>query len=262
MILGAIRVAALPILLTLASASAGASGARAPVALTASPAHVELAGAGKQTVRVTNSGSSSVVLDVRRAGFALDLRGRPRIVGESDSRRSAARWLAFRPRTLTLAPGATGAVAVTSRPPNGAEPGDHDALVLFTTRRRAAGGVAVRVRMGVVVVVRAPGEVVHRVALKGVRVSQSGRARVLEAVVANRGNVTESFDRGAATVYLERNGRRLARLAAEPRALRPGTRGVLRFPAPRGVTAGLAVVRVVVVSASGRSIRRTFRLRL
>ena len=46
MIVGVARVAVLPILLALASASAGASGARPPVALTASPAHLELAGDG------------------------------------------------------------------------------------------------------------------------------------------------------------------------------------------------------------------------
>ena len=77
MIVGAARIAAVPALLALASASAGASGARPPVALTASPAHLELAGTGRATVRVTNSGTNPVVLDVRRAGFALDLRGRP-----------------------------------------------------------------------------------------------------------------------------------------------------------------------------------------
>jgi hypothetical protein len=70
------RVAGLVAFLALASAPAGASEAgRAPVALVASPAHVEIAGSGRTTVRVTNSGTRRVVLDLRRAGFALDLRG-------------------------------------------------------------------------------------------------------------------------------------------------------------------------------------------
>lgn len=262
MILGAIRVAALPILLTLASASAGASGARSPVSLTASPAHVELAGAAQATVRVTNSGSSSVVLDVRRAGFGLDLRGRPRIVGMNESRRSAAGWIGLRPRSLGLKPGATGSVTIASKLPKGAEPGDHDALVLFTTRRRATGGVAVRVRMGVVVVVRAPGAVVHRLDLRGLRVASRGRARMLELVVANRGNVTESVGRSQAALFLQRGGRRLAKLAAEPRVLRPGTKGIVLFRY-RGALRG-PVTALVDVSPEdgGRSLRRTFRLRL
>ena len=187
MIVGVARVAVVPVLLALASASAGASGARPPVALTASPAHLELAGTGRATVRVTNSGTNPVVLDVRRAGFALDLRGRPKIVGQHDVRRTAAGWLGFRPRTLSLKPGATGSVTIASTVPARAEPGDHDALVLFTTRRRATDGLAVRVRMGVVVVVRAPGAVVRHLELRGLRVARSGRIRMLELGVANVG---------------------------------------------------------------------------
>ena len=120
-------VVGLALLLALASASAGASGTRPRVALTASPAHVELAGSGRATVRVTNSGASRVVLNVRRAGFALDLRGEPKIVGQDAGRRSAAAWLGFRPRTLTLGPGASGSVTIASNVPARVEPGDHDA---------------------------------------------------------------------------------------------------------------------------------------
>jgi hypothetical protein len=257
---GVLRVAGLALLLVLASASAGASGARPPVALTASPAHVDLAGSGRATVRVTNSGTSRVVLDVRRAGFALDLQGEPRIVEQDAGRRSAAAWLGFRPRALTLKPGASGAVTIVSKVPARAEPGDHDALVLFTTRRRVRDGLAVRVRMGVVVVVRAPGKVVRRLGLRGLRAVGTRRGRLLELVVVNRGNVTESFARGRAVISVERDGRRLARLTAATRSLRPGTRGVLQFPLRRHVT-GTVLARVDLVSEAGR-IQRTYRLRL
>ena len=254
------RVAGLAVLLVLASASAGASTPRPPVALTASPAHVELAGSARTTVRVTNSGTSRVVLDVVRAGFALDLRGRPKIVGRNAARRSAASWLAFRPRALALRPGASGRVTIASRVPPRAEPGDHDALVLFTTRRRVRDGLAVRVRMGVVVVVRAPGTVVRRLSLGALRAGAPGRRRALELVVLNRGNVTESMARGRAVVSLERAGRRLAKVSADARSLRPGTRGVLRFPLPRRVI-GRVVARVDLVS-DDRRVRRVYRLRL
>jgi len=257
---GVLRVGGLALLLALASASAGASRARPPVALTASPAHVELAGSERATVRVTNSGTSRVVLDVRRAGFALDLRGEPKIVGQDAARRSAAAWLGFRPRTLTLGPGASGSVTVASKVPARAEPGDHDALVLFTTRRRVRGGLTVRVRMGVVVVVRAPGAVVRRLALRGLRAVRTRRGRLLELVVVNRGNVTESLTRGRAVVSVERGGRRLARLTAATRSLRPGTRGVLEFPIRRRLR-GTVLARVDLLFGAGR-IQRVYRLRL
>ena len=64
----------------LAPAFAGAGTALPPVSLIASPSRVSLAGAARQTIQVTNSGRATVVADVARAGFALDLRGRPRIV--------------------------------------------------------------------------------------------------------------------------------------------------------------------------------------
>jgi hypothetical protein len=256
------RLVLTSLVLALASASAGASAARPPVALSASPAHVVLAGSARATVRVRNSGRERVVLDVTRAGFALDVRGRPKIVARARSRRSAATWLGLRPRALALAPGGTGEVTIASHVPAGAEPGDHDALVLLTTRRRVQGGVAVRMRMGVVVVVRAPGIVVRRVALGRLRLARSGRMRLLELGVRNRGNVTESIARGTATLSLFRNDTRIARLQAEPRDLRPRTTGVLRFPW-RGRARGPATARVEVVpDDSGRLLRGRFRVRL
>ena len=266
-------VLALGLALALASAPAGAGAsaggsmgsaggaARPPVALTASPARVDLAGAGRATVRVTNRGLQRVVVDVVRAGFALDLRGRPKIVAASAARRSAARWLTLRPRSVVLRPGAAAPVTVAAKPPARAEPGDHDALVLLTTRSRVTGRVAVRMRMGVVVVVRVPGAITRRLALRGVRVRERGRLRTIELVIANRGNVTESFARRGSVLVLEQRGRRIARLTAQPRTLRPGTLGVLQFRY-RGPLSGPALARVDVVSESGRAIRRTMRLRL
>ena len=151
---------------------------------------------------------------------------------------------------------------IASTLPSHAEPGDHDALVLFTTRRRAEGGVAVRMRMGIVIVVRAPGILVRRLELRRVRVVRSGRVRVLELVVANRGNVTESFGRAHATLSLQRRGRRIARLTAGPRELRPRTRGILQFRY-RGAQRGWATAHVEIsADSSERVVRRAFRVRL
>jgi len=170
---------------TVAPALAGAT-APPPVALIASPSHVALKGSARAPVTVTNSGTRPVVVDVARAGFALDLRGRPRAV----SRRSS--WLAVGPRRLTLAPGAAAALTVSAHVPRRAQPGDHSELVLLTSRPPMRRGIPVRLRLGVVVVVRAPGKVVRRVSAVSIRVRPSGKARVLGLLLANLGTVTES----------------------------------------------------------------------
>ena len=258
--IAAARIGALTFLFLLASASAGASRTRPPMALTASPEHVSLAGNGRATIRVTNTGAERVVVDVSRAGFSLDLQGRPRIVGSRAVARSAADWIRLRPRSLTLKPGGVGSVAVASTVPRPAEPGDHDALLLLTTRRRSENGVAVRMRMGVVVVVRAPGVVVHQLRLGGLRVARVRGARFLDLAVANRGNVTESVLRSDATASLFAGSRRVAKVSAEPRTFRPRTHGVLEFRLPRKL-ARRAVVRVEVDTGSARAVIRTYRLR-
>jgi len=66
--------------------------------------------------------------------------------------------------------------------------------------------------------------------------------------------------RGGTVVSLERGGRRLGRLVAEARSLRPGTRGVLRFPLRRGLT-GPVLARLDLVSDAGR-VQRVYRTRL
>jgi hypothetical protein len=78
----------------------------------------------------------------------------------------------------------------------------------------------------------------------------------------NRGNVTESLARGAATLSLSRSDTRIARLQAEPRDLRPRTAGMLRF-VYRGPARGSATARIEVEpDDSGRLVRRRFRVRL
>lgn len=103
---------------------------------------------------------------------------------------------------------------MSSRVPSGAEPGDHSELVLLTTRSPTARGLPVRVRLGVVVVVRAPGRLIRRIAVVSVRAHRAGRARVLGLLLANRGNVTETVGGTCALVWLHRRGRILARLRA------------------------------------------------
>jgi P pilus assembly chaperone PapD len=246
--------------LALASAPADAGIARKPVALMAAPARVVLAGTKRAAVRVTNSGTRPAVVDVSRAGFALTLRGRPRIVRRGA--RSAASWLKLQPTRLALPARTSASLLVSARIPRNAEPGDHDGLVLLTTRPSAGARVAVRVRLGVVVVVRAPGTVVRRLVLRRLSVARRGGRRLLELRVANRGNVTETLARVRVTVSRVRTGRRLATLGASRRDVRPHSQGILEFRLRRRMR-GPVSVRVVIPAAVGRgAIRRTYVIRL
>jgi hypothetical protein len=257
---------AVPLVLVPAPASAGegtgtgTGTARPRLALTATPAHVGIAGSGRATVRVANPGTTALVVDAGRAGFSLDLRGRPRIVSRQ-GRRAATSWLSVKPGRFVLPAGSSRALTVSSRLPPRVEPGDHDALVLLTTHRRRSAGVAARLRVGVVVVVRAPGRVVRRLALRQLRVRRAHGWRTLELLVSNQGNVTESLPRGRVRISLTRGGARTS-LAAEPRDLRPRTSGVVtaRYGARRG---GWTTVRVEIASVEGAPVlRRSFRVKL
>jgi hypothetical protein len=254
-------VLAILALVLVAPASAGVTGARPSVALTATPAHVTLDGRQSETVRVTNTGSERVVVDIRRAGFALDLRGRPRILPAERSR-TANTWLRVKPGRFVLRAGASKSISVAAKPPRRAEPGDHNALVLLTTRRRGHGRIAVRMRLGVVVNVRVPGRVVHRLALLRARVRSVGKLRVIEVLAANRGDVTEEVGAERASLTLTRRGSAIARLRPEPRQLLPRSRGLVLFRyrgAARGVVSGLVTLST---GPGDAAIYRVFRLRL
>lgn len=246
--------------LVLVPAHAGAGTTRPPLGLTATPARVALAGTARASIRVMNPGVAPVVVDVARAGFALDLRGRPRVISRGGARAATA-WLDVRPKRFFLAPGASRWLMVVSRLPRGAEPGDHDALVLLATRPWRAAAVAVRMRIGVVVVVRAPGRVVRVLRVRRLRVRHARHGQVLELPVVNRGNVTELVDASGFRLSLGR-GRTRAWARVERRELRPHTVGIVQFHY-RGRLGGWVTARLQVAAAPGRpAVVRTFRVKL
>jgi hypothetical protein len=254
---------ALLALALVAPASAGTTRSRPSLGLTASPARVVLNGSGGTTVRIANTGTSTVAVDVQRAGFALDLRGRPRILPRAPGR-SASSWLIIRPLSFALGPGATTSLAVTAKVPRRAEPGDHDALVLLTARPRPHGGLVVRMRLGLVVAVRAPGSVVHRlVPLKLVmRAHEPGGGRTFELLVANLGNVTEELVGGSASLALGSDGRTIAKIRGEPRRLLPRSRGVIVFRSRGRLHGATSAVVTLTPTAGAPPARQSFRLRL
>jgi hypothetical protein len=196
----------------------------APLGLTVWPARVTVVGGRAQQIHVRNGGARPLVVDVAPAGFGLDLRGTPRVLRAA----GAARWLTVRPRSLRLAPGATGTVTARPTVPSRARPGDHPALVLLRTRPGSGRAIGVRVRVGVVVDVRVAGVAHRRVVLGSLRVVRQGRRRGLVLAVANEGDVTEDIGRDT-SLGLYAGASLVARLQPRRRELLPRSRGLVEF---------------------------------
>ena len=215
------------------------------MALSVSPTRIRLTRGASREITVTNAGTSAVGIDVRPSSFVLDLHGKPTI----DGGERAVERIRLRPRHVVLGSRGTAVVTVSATAAAVALPGDHPALVLFTAGSPRSAGIGVRMRIGVVVLVRGAGRIVHRLEIAALR----ERGRVLEAELANRGNVVE---RPRARISLSRGGHVVALLGRGRQTLLPHSRGVerVRFPSRlRGwVTAQVEVGRV----------RRTFRIRL
>jgi len=254
------RVAAL-LFAVLAPASASAVPTLPALALTASPAHVALVGAAHQVIRLANRGTEPVVVDAAPAGFTLGPHGAPRILLRGALARRAASWLRIRPARLLLPGGASAELRLASAPPRDATPGDRAALVLLTTRPSVGAAVAVRMRIGITVVVRVPGRTRHALVLRGLHVRRVGDIRVLRLVIANAGNVVESLRRGGVQLQLIAGKRVVASLRSPARELLPHGTGVVDLPY-RGGVRGYLTARVSVTPRTGPAVNRTFRLRL
>jgi hypothetical protein len=199
-----------------------------------------------RTLQVSNLGTDEVAVGV--AWKALG------------SRRAPNGWLRIAPGHLLLRGG--GRALVTVRADEGATPGDHDVLVFVTGSATDRGRVAVRLRVGVRVRIRAPGRLIRKVAVNGLRVRRFGHGRALLVSVANRGNVTEALS-GRLTVTLTRHSRVISRLRLERvRELYPDTRAVVALPyagRARGLVTAVVAVRL---SALRRPLVRRYHLLL
>jgi hypothetical protein len=244
------------VLIATAAASIPGAAAAGGIGLTASPLRLTLRSASASAITVRNSGAEALLVDVSRAGFSRSLHGRPRV---RPARRAVA-WLRLRPRQLRLAPGAKAILHVDAAPSRRAEPGDHPALVLLTTRPLGAGRVRARLRLGVIVVLRVRGRIVRRLEALGLTVRRRGSRRLLELRLVNRGNVTERLGADGLRLALVVRGRTLARLRPRNRELLPGSRGIAEF-VYRGKAQGRVVARIELPPpVHGRL--RAFRTRL
>jgi hypothetical protein len=222
-----------------APAAEGAGAARPRVTLSVSPAQLALTVPGSRRIRVRNEGAERVVVDV--------------------SRRT---WLRIVPARLSLRPGESAIVTLRLRRPAHAEPGNHRALVLLTTRPLRAGRVTVQVRLGVRVKLRVPGRIVWHLALGGLRVERARGARFMFVSVANRGNVTVPL-RGHVTASLLRRGHQPTRLRPQSRrALLPGAHAVLTLHYSGRLRGSVTVFVRVRLGSGGRVVERRYRARL
>jgi hypothetical protein len=235
--------------------SAAAGGVPA-AALGVSPLRLELAGASTASITVRNPGARPLIVTATRAGFARTLHGKPRI----EATRGAAGWLRARPRWLRLAPHATALFRLTAKPPARARPGDHPALVLLATRPPADKKVHVLLRVGVVVLVRVAGTIVHRLEPQALSVRRSGASRLFSLRLANRGNVAERIGGARLELVLSRHGKPLATLRARLLDLLPHSAGIAQF-SYRGAVRGPVLARILLRPPTiGRP--RAFRLTL
>jgi hypothetical protein len=218
----------------------------AGVALAVSPARTVVRSPASRTVLVSNVSNEPLSVDV--AWKSLGRRIAP------------SGWLRIGPRHLALRSGAR--AVLTVRAGAGASPGDHNLLVLVTGRPVQHSRVAVQLRVGVRVRIRAPGRLVHRIVLSGLRSRHSKRTRAVLVSLTNRGNVTEQL-RARLSITLATHGRVFSRLRlVRPRELYPGARAVVAVPYAGRVRGLVTAVVRVQMGAHVRALERRFRLLL
>ncbi|MDX6481494.1 MAG: hypothetical protein QOG85_2004 [Gaiellaceae bacterium] len=242
-------VAALAAAALIPSAAAGGGPA---AALGVSPLRLELKGTTPSAITVRNPTARPLVVTVSRAGFARTLRGKPRI----KAARGAAGWLLVRPHRRLLAPHSTASFRVTAAPPTRARPGDHPALVLLATRPPADEQVHVLLRVGVVVLVRVPGTIVHQLVPQALSVHRKGAARMFSLRLANRGNVAERLGASRLHLVLMRRGARTQTLRAHRLEILPHSAGIAQF-VYRGRLRGPVFARVVLQKGPVRTFHVT-----
>jgi P pilus assembly chaperone PapD len=256
---------------SLVAVATAASAPQPPAAISVTPTQLVLDGRSAGTITVTNPGLRRMAVTTEVGNYVIASDGGVVVDPQLPPARSAKRWISVSPRTLRLAPGASVQVAVESRPARHARPGDHHALVMFTTVS-VTNQVAIRTRVGIPILVRVAGTLVRDLRVMSLRVDRTGDRHSLRLAVANRGNVNERLLRGQVTVLLRRGARTLAVLQPGTRTLLPGTAATLVMPyggALRGRLTALVRVRPTPGEQAGpgldravRGIERTFAIRL
>jgi hypothetical protein len=241
-------------MLTFAMASApganlsakAADAERGRMALAVAPARLALVAPASRRLELSNIGAERVVVDVAWRS--------------TDSRPAVKRWLRLRPAHLVLPRGSRALLTLATQA--GPSPGDHQLMLVVTGRPANRSRVAVRLRLAVHVRVRAPGRLVRKVDVEGIRVRRTGRKRALLVALANRGNVTEQLS-GRVTVTLARGRRLVSRLRyTRRRELFPAARAVVALPYAGRVRGALTAIVTLRRGRHAPALERRYRIRL
>ena len=185
----------------------------AAVALGAAPSRFDVAGepgrAVTNAVWVSNEGDKS--LTVR--AYALDRRAHGLTVGfekPGDALDSPSSWVYAQPEEFTLAPKGQQQVTWRMTVPEGAAPGDHTAVLFFdATPEPAPGTLAIGARVGSIINIRVPGQVVVAGRLVGLTLAPTGQRKTGARVPAGKGFPTQWVFSGGplnVTAFVENTG--------------------------------------------------------
>lgn len=194
-------------------------------ALSVSPARATIHASSSVSLRVANPSATGVFVTVTRTGLTLRAGGRPAL---DAARMPRAGWLYVSATRFRLDAHRLRVVRVRAGELADARPGDHAAVLLFSATPVRRGGVAVALRIGVVLTLRAPGHVRRRLTLRAVALS----GRHVRVTVCNDGDVDESLGRGAVRVTTKWS-QGAARARSSPQRILAHTTGVLVLALPR-----------------------------
>jgi hypothetical protein len=251
-----------------AGLAAVSSAAAGPVILAVHPTQLILVGLAKGEYTVRNPSGKSVSLTASIGNYAIKPNGKAVVNPKVPPKGSAKSWLTISPTSFTLKPHTSATLAVQSHPGEHAGPGDHHALILFTTAPTGKGRVLVRTRIGVTALVRVPGKITRKLVIG--RPSAVRRKHQLRFPLLNQGNIDERLLARRVSVALKHGQRLVQTLRAPARDILPHSRTVFGLPyrhALKGKLTAIVTVRPLNGQAAGalapplKAFKKTFTVR-
>jgi hypothetical protein len=251
-----------------ALAVVSSAGAGPMTTLAVNPTQLILVGVSKGAYTVRNPTGKPVSLKASIGDYTIKPNGRVVVNPKVPPKGSAKHWLTISPQSFKLQPHTNAVLDVNSHPGKHAGPGDHHALVLFTTAPTGKGKVLVRTRIGVTALVRVPGKIKRKLVIG--RPSAVRKKHQLRFALLNKGNINERLLKGAVKVALKKGRRVVQRLTAPARDILPRSRTGYGLPYRhrlKGKLTAVVTVRPLNGRAAGafapplKPVKKTFRVR-